>query len=162
MVFNMQSLIFVSSLVAVTVYLIVAAAEDRKYMEVTRWKHLIGFVPGVITLVTFGHKHTEMDIIFSLLFALGCVICGLVGIYGLADGFVFGNLTLWFGGIGGRMGIGVVVLIMVVACFWCFVDMVIRIKFTVKNIFGVKDVAFVPHILNGYVTVMIAVFIYSF
>ena len=42
------------------------------------------------------------DIGIILLFIGLWMLCGRIGIYGMADGFVFTNLTLFWGGIDGH------------------------------------------------------------
>ena len=63
----------------------------------------------------------------------------------MADGFVFANLTLFFGGIGGVAGVGMVILIMVLANFSGMVEILSRKMATKKNFREDKKIAFVPH-----------------
>jgi len=95
-----------------------------------------------------------------VLFALLCLVIGVMGIYGMADGFVFANLTLLFGGISGSAGVGMVILIMILACFSGLTEMLLRKMVTMAAFRQNKHIAFVPHILAGYMAVMIAWFIY--
>ena len=142
-------------MVAVTVYLTVAAIEDYKTCEVTRWKHLIGFVPGLFYFVWNAGRFTWMDIGMVIGFAAIFVVAGLLGVYGLADGFVLANLTLMFGGIGGAMGAGMVVLIMVLASFSFLVYRCICDRITIKRFMKDKGAAFIPHVAVGYALVWI-------
>lgn len=85
----------------------------------------------------------------------------MAGIYGMADGFVLANLTLFFGSITGGMGVGVVILIIVIAAFTfliCHVGKcIIRKKQIIKNMKG----ALVPHIFGGYITIMVILLLKS-
>lgn len=156
MEFSVKGIILIICIMAVTVYLAVAAIEDRKSMEVTRIRHLIGFVPAVTVFIQFFNKHTVVDVAIVFLFVVLFLICGKTGMYGLADGFVFSNLTLLFGGIGGVPGIGLVILIMILAEFSCLAEMLLCGKMTWTHFWKNKQVAFIPHILNGYMAVIIA------
>ena len=80
---------------------------------------------------------------------------GLFSVYGLADGFVLANLTLMFGGIGGAMGAGMVVLIMVLASFSFLVYRCICDRITIKRLMKDKGAAFIPHVSVGYALVWI-------
>lgn len=106
------SILFVCSILIVTAYLILTAREDARSFTVTRIKHLIGLIPALCILLMNGK-------------ALLCLVIGVMGIYGMADGFVFANLTLLFGGISGSAGVGMV-LIMILACFSGLMEMLLR------------------------------------
>lgn len=75
----------------------------------------------------------------------------------MADGFVFANLTLFWGGIGGVAGVGMVILIMVIAGFSGMVEILVRRQVTMKNFRENGKIAFVPHILVGYIIAFIKV-----
>ena len=115
MVFNIKSILLICCFVVMTIYLILTACEDSKSCQVTRFKHLIGFIPAVLSLLIYVKDQSLFDISIIALFVLLCLLIGMRGIYGMADGFVFANLVLLFGGIGGTAGIGLVVLIMILA-----------------------------------------------
>ena len=153
----MNTIIFIVCMVAVTVYLTVAAIEDYRTCEVTRWKHLIGFVPGLFYFVWNVGKFTWMDIGMVIGFAVIFVAAGLLGVYGLADGFVLANLTFWYGGIAGAMGSGMVVVIMVLASFSVLFYQLLKEGITWRKWKEDKGTAFIPHILMGYVTLCIVV-----
>lgn len=53
MEYSIKGTIFVICVLAVTMYLIMAAVEDGKNMEVIRVKHLMVFIPGVIVFIYF-------------------------------------------------------------------------------------------------------------
>ena len=152
---NVRGIFFLVCVVAVTVYLIVAAIEDAKSMEVTRRKHLIGFIPAVIVWMILAGESNTCDILMTILFAGLWLLCGKVGIYGLADGFVLANLSLLFGAIGGVVGNGLVILIMVLAAFSGMGEVLVRRLTTIKIFKENRKIAFVPHILIGYVVVTI-------
>ncbi len=151
---NMRGVVFLINIIAVTVYLAVTAIEDGRSCEVTRWKHLIGFAPAVSSFVINVKKHSFMEIGIVLVFMAFFVVIGYAGIYGVADGFVFANLSLLFGGIGGTAGIGVVTLILVIAGFSSFFCHIIKCIVQKKKIFQNVAVAFIPHIFLAYVIVM--------
>ena len=100
------------------------------------------------------------DLGMTVLFVLLCLIIGVLGIYGMADGFVFANLTVLFGGIGGSVGVSMVILIMILACFSGLTEMMLRKMITWADLKRNSHIAFVPHILTGYVSVMIALMIW--
>lgn len=152
---NMRGILFMVCVAAVMVYLIVAAMEDTKSMEVTRRKHLIGFIPTVIVWILFAGERNACDILMTILFAGIWLLCGKIGIYGMADGFVFANLALLFGAVGGVVGNGLVILIMVIAGFSGMGEILIRRMFTMKNFKEKRKIAFVPHIFVGYAVIVI-------
>lgn len=160
MVCSIRSILLPCSVLAMTVYLIVTAGEDSKSCEVTRVKHLIGFVPAGLCLLAYVKERSLFDIGMIVLFVLLCLFIGMKGIYGMADGFVFANLTLMFGGVGGTAGIGLVVLIMILACLSGMIEMLLRKMVTLANLRQNRHIAFVPHILVGYLAVMIALIIW--
>ena len=158
----MRGLVFLINIMSVTVYLAVTAIEDGRSCEVTRWKHLIGFVPAVSSFVINVKKHSFMDMGIVLAFAILFVVIGYAGIYGVADGFVFANLSLLFGGIGGTVGIGAVILIAVIAAFSAFFCHIVKCIMQKKKIFQNAAGAFIPHILFGYVVLTLGLIAYGF
>lgn len=150
---KMREVIFVLCVLAVTAYLAVAAWEDYKTCGITRWKHLIGLLPATILLCMRINVFSGLDFVIVLLFIGLYVLAGYIGIYGAADGFVFAILTLLFSSIGGVAGIGVVILIMVIAGFSFLVNHVVTCIVRRKNLFHNVAGAFVPHILVGYIVV---------
>ena len=160
MVFNIKSILLICCFVVMTIYLILTACEDSKSCQVTRFKHLIGFIPAVLSLLIYVKDQSLFDIGIIILFMLLCLLIGMKGIYGMADGFVFANLVLLFGGIGGTAGIGLVVLVMILACFSGMTEMLLRKMVTLTNFKQNRHIAFVRHILTGYVSVMIALVIW--
>lgn len=160
MVFNIRSILLLFIVVTMTIYLILTADEDSRSFEVTRNKHLIGFLPAVLSFLMYVKDRSLFDIGMIVLFVLLCLFIGIKGIYGMADGFVFANLSLLFGGVGGTAGIGLVILVMILACFSGMTEMLLRKMVTLTNFKQNRHIAFVPHILTGYVSVMIALFIW--
>lgn len=154
------SILFVCSILIVTAYLILTAREDARSFEVTRIKHLMGLIPAMCILLLNLKKLSLFDFGMTVLFVLLCVIIGVLGIYGMADGFVFANLTVLFGGIGGSTGVSMVILIMILACFSGLTEMMLRKMITWADLKRNSHIAFVPHILTGYVSVMIALMIW--
>ena len=154
------SILFVCSILIVTAYLILTAREDARSFEVTRIKHLMGLIPAMCILLLNLKKLSMFDLGMTVLFVLLCLMIGVLGIYGMADGFVFANLTVLFGGIGGSTGVGMVILIMILACFSGFAEMLLRKMVTWADLKRNSHIAFVPHILTGYVSVMIALMIW--
>ena len=154
------SILFVCSIITVTLYLILTAREDARSFEVTRINHLLGLIPAMCILLLNLKKLSLFDFGMTVLFVLLCLIIGVLGIYGMADGFVFANLTVLFGGIGGSAGVSMVILIMILACFSGLTEMLLRKMVTAAAFKQKKHVAFVPHILTGYVAVVIALFIW--
>ena len=160
MVFNIKSILLICSFVVTTIYLILASNEDSKSCEVTRLKHLIGLVPAGLSMLIYVKGRSLFDIGIIVLFVLLCLLIAMRGIYGMADGFVFANLTLLFGGVGGVAGVGLVVLIMILACFSGMIEMLLQKMLTWAELKRNSHIAFVPHILTGYASVMIALFIW--
>ena len=160
MAYSIKGIIFIICALAVTVYLVVAAIEDAKSMKVTRGKHLMGFIPAVATCLLYARERNIYDLGIIILFVCLWMLCGWIGVYGMADGFVFANLTLFWGGIGDVAGVGVVILIMVLAGFSGFVEIFVRKLATMRNFKENRRIAFVPHILNGYLAVIIGLYIW--
>ena len=152
---NMKEYIFLVCILTVTVYLAVAAIEDYKTCEVTRWKHLIGLFPATISIIPNMKIHSMIDFAIILAFSVIFIGIGIAGVYGMADGFVLANLTLYFGSIAGDMGVGVVIIILIIAAFSfliCHAGKCFIYKEQIsRNIKG----ALIPHILAGYIAVMI-------
>ena len=160
MVCDMKSMLLIGSFVATATYLILAAVEDSQSFQVTRWKHLIGMIPALLLTLVYIGERSVLDMGMILLFVLLWVFLGRRKVYGMADGFVFVNLTVLFGSIGGVAGIGLVILILILACFSGMAEMLLRKMVTVAAFKRKKYIAFVPHILTGYVAVVIALFIW--
>lgn len=159
MVFNVKGMILVSGFMIMTSYLLIAANEDARSMHVTRWKHLIGLSAAVIFSISFIGDRTVTEICATLLIAGIMLIAGAFRIYGMADGYVLGNLTIFMGSICGMTGVGAVILIMILASFSAMTEMFLRKMLTISNMRRNLHIAFVPHIWNGYVAVMVALFI---
>ncbi len=157
MEYSIKGIIFIICVLAVTVYLLVVAIEDAISMEVTRAKHLIGFIPAVVVWILCASERNIYDIGIIILFIGLRILCGWIRVYGMADGFVFANLTLFWGGIGGVAGVGMVILIMVLAGFSGMVEILVRKLTTLKNFKENWKIAFVPHILVGYAIVLMGV-----
>lgn len=151
MEYSIKGIIFAVCGLAVTVYLIVAAIEDGRSMEVTRGKHLIGLIPAVMVWLLYIGERDFFDVGMVVLFIGLWWLCGRIRVYGMADGFVYSNLTLFWGGIGGVSGVGMVILIMVLAGFSGMVEILIRKLATINNFKENRKIAFVPHILVGYI-----------
>lgn len=160
MEFRIKGILLLCCVLVVTVYLIITAIEDSKSYEVTRIKHLYGFVPAGVCILLYIRDRSLFDIGIIALFVIVCLLIGMKGIYGMADGFVFANLTLLFGGVGGTAGIGLVILIMILACFSGMTEMLLRKMVSLAAFRQNRHIAFVPHILAGYIAVMIALFIW--
>ncbi len=135
--------------------MVLAALEDYKSLEVTRWKHLIGLIPALLCLYVGSGKHPMADYVFILVFVVLFLAFGHIRIYGLADGFVLANLTLLFGSIGGVTGIGAVVVIMVLAAFSMVICHIGKAIVKKKGLLQNYAMAFVPHLCVGYVAVAI-------
>ena len=157
----MKEILFILSVLAVTVYLTVAAWEDHKTCEVTRWKHLIGGIPVVLLLCSKYSQHSWQEYALILVFSLLFVLAGCVGVYGMADGYVLMILVLLFASIGGVMGIGMVILIMVIAGFSFVLTHLIKCIVKRRRLFQNMAAAFIPHILVGYVLIWIGVMIHA-
>ena len=160
MVYSIKSILLFCSFVVMTIYLVLTAREDCKSLEVTRLKHLIGFIPAELTLLIYVKNQSLFDAGMIALFVLLCLLIGMKGIYGMADGFVFANLVLLFGGISGVAGIGIVILIMILACFSGMIEMLLKKMVTLEKCRRNNHIAFVPHILIGYLAVMIGLSIW--
>lgn len=151
----MREAIFTLCILAVTVYLAVTALEDYKTCEVTRWKHLIGGIPAVLMYLINMSKYSPEENILVIGFSLVYVAIGFAGVYGFADGLVLANLSMFFGGIGGAVGSGVVLLIVVIAAFSFLICHVIRSMVAKQKVFQKMAGALVPHIMVGYIIVVL-------
>lgn len=160
MVCDMKSMLLIGSFVATATYLILVAVEDSKSFQVTRWKHLIGMIPALLLTLVYIGERSVLDMGMILLFVLLWMFFGKRKVYGMADGFVFVNLTILFGAIGGMAGIGLVILILILACFSGMAELFLRKMVTVASFQAKKHIAFVPHILTGFLAVMAALFIW--
>ena len=160
MVYSIRSALVFCSFLVMTIYLMITASEDSKSCEVTRLKHLIGFVPAGTMLLIYVKDRSLVDLGVLALFILLCLLIGAKGIYGMADGFVFANLIVLFGGMSGIAGIGLVILIMILACFSGMIELLLQKFMTGARLIGKKHIAFIPHILTGYMSVMIALIIW--
>ena len=156
---DMKESLLLLSIMAVTVYLTVAAWEDYKTCEVTRWKHLIGGIPAILLLCTKYNQYSCQEYGMILAFSLLYVLAGYMGAYGMADGYVFMILTLHFGSIGGLAGIGIVILIMIMAAFSFLVCHVLKCVITHTRIRNVSG-AMIPHIFVGYMSAFIGMIFY--
>ena len=156
----MRGILFWVCVLAVTVYLAVAAWEDYKTCEVTRWKHLIGGIPAIFLLCTRYHLYSWHENALILVYAMLFILAGRIGVYGMADGYVFMILTLFCGSIGGRAGIGAVILIMTVAGGSFLINHLAGCVAKKEKLFCNMASAFIPHILIGYVAIWIGVFEY--
>ena len=157
----MREILFISCILAVTVYLAVTAWEDYKTCEVTRWKHLVGGIPALLYFFLNCNRYSIEENIAVIFFAVLYTVVGYAGIYGFADGLVLGILTLFFGSIGGPWGSGAVVLIMVIAAFSFFSCHVVKSVVKHKKIFVNMAGALIPHICVGYVVVLLIVALYG-
>jgi len=157
----MKESLFVLCALAVTVYLTVAAWEDYKTCEVTRWKHLIGGIPAICLFCTQCGQHSWQEYAMTFAFSLLFVLAGCLGAYGMADGYVFMILTLFFGSMGGMTGIGMVILIMITAGFSFLIHHLVKCMIKRRKLFQNMAAALIPHILIGYGIVWAGVFIYA-
>lgn len=160
MVYSFKSIIWISCFVIMTFYLIWTANEDAGSMEVTRIKHLTGFILAVLMMIVNAGTYSWFDFGIICIFVLLCLLMGMNRLYGMADGFVFANLVLLFGGISGATGIGVVILIMILASFSGMIEMLLRKMVTLADFRKNRQIAFVPHILTGYLAVMMGLSIW--
>ncbi len=149
----MGILIF-AELLAATVYMQAVALEDSRTCQVTRWKHLIGFLPAITLLIINPYRLRVVDYACILLFTLLFFLFAGIKVYGLADGFVLANLTLLFGGIGGLAGVGMVILIIIIASMsmlLCHAFQAVRKK---QKVLINASGAFIPHLLTGYLAAL--------
>ena len=151
----MQQNVFLLCVLAVTAYLAVTAWEDHKTCEVTRWKHLIGLVPASCISVFRLDYHSFMECAIILAFSVAYILIGYLGVYGKADGFVFAILSLFFGGIGGLAGIGIVILIMVLSAISFMVKHIVVCISRKEKLFRNVAGAYIPHIFVGYLGVAV-------
>ena len=157
----MKEILFVLCVLAVTAYLAVTAWEDFKTCEITRWKHLIGLIPAFILLCMRMNTFSGLELIIVLVFIVLYVIAGYCGIYGVADGFVFAILTLLFGAVGGVAGIGIVIIIMIIAGFSFVINHLVICMIKKKRVFQNVASAFVPHILVAYIFTWTGLLMYA-
>ena len=157
----MKEILFVLCVVAVTVYLIVTAWEDYETCEITRWKHFIGLLPAMILFCMRMDTFSWIEFVIIIIFVTMYVLVGYLGIYGVADGFVFAILTMLFGAVGGVTGIGIVIIIMIIAGFSFMINHLVTCMIRKKRLFRNVAAAFVPHILVGYIFAWIGLLIYA-
>lgn len=157
----MKEILFVLCVLAVTAYLAVTAWEDYKTCEITRWKHLLGLIPATILLFMRMNTFSGIEFIIVLVFIALYVLAGYLGIYGVADGFVFAILTLLFGAVGGVAGIGIVIIIMIIAGFSFVMNHLVICMIKKKRVFQNVAAAFVPHILVGYIITWTGLLMYA-
>lgn len=157
----MKEILFVLCVVAVTAYLAVTAWEDFRTCEITRWKHLLGLIPAVILLCIRMNTFSGIEFIIVLGFSTLYVLAGYLGVYGIADGFVFAILTLFFGAVGGVAGIGIVIIIMIIAGFSFIMNHLVICMIIKKRVFQNLAAAFVPHILMGYILTWTGLLMYA-
>ncbi len=150
---------FLLSFIVLSVYMIIVATEDLKTCEVTRWKHLIGLAAALISMALGFNRHLRMDYILIFVCMAVFILAGCVGAYGLADGFVLSNLTLFYGFIGGMEGVGLVCVIIIIASFSMLISHVVRAVRKKEQIFINRTAAFIPHLFVGYVAVMGLLFV---
>ena len=155
---SMREIMYLLCVFAVTVYLAVAAWEDHKSCEVTRWKHLIGGIPSVMLFVMNMGRFSLEENAMILAFAGIYVVIGYVGLYGFADGLVLSILSLFFGSIGGCAGGGAVLLIAVISAFSFMIFHAAKCLWKHRKIFQNMSGPLIPHIFVGY-TAVIAVMI---
>ena len=98
-----------------------------------------------------------MILAFSFLF----VLIGSLGAYGMADGYVFMILTLFWGSVGGLAGIGMVILIMIIAGFSFLIHHLVKCMVNKGKLFQNMAAALIPHILIGYGIIWAGIFIYA-
>lgn len=157
----MREILFVVCVLAVTVYLTVTAWEDHKTCEVTRWKHLIGGIPAIYLLCSRYVLLSWQE--YAILFAFSSlyILAGCMGVYGMADGYVLSVLNLFFCSIGGVSGSGIVVLVMIAASVSFLIIHLVRSVVKRRRLFSNMTGAFVPHILVGYVSAWMVLFLYA-
>ena len=157
----MKEILLVVCVVAVTAYLAVTAWEDFRTCEITRWKHLLGLIPATILLCTRMNTFSGIEFIIVLVFIALYVLAGYLGIYGVADGFVFAILTLFFGAVGGVAGIGIVIIIIIIAGFSFLINHLVTCMIRKKRLLQNVATAFVPHIFVGYIFAWIGLIMYA-
>ncbi len=155
---RMRGIVFILSFIMLTVYMVITAAEDFKTCQVTRWKHLIGLMAALISMALGFNHYPGMDYILIFICMAVFILAGCAGAYGLADGFVLSNLTLFYGFIGGMAGIGVVLVLIIIASVSMLINHVIRAVVKKERIFVDRTAAFIPHLFVGYVAVMGMIF----
>lgn len=154
----MEKVVFLLCVFAVTVYLAVTAWEDHKTCQVTRWKHLIGGIPAILSFfVSISCRGLEENVMI-LAFSAIYVVVGFVGVYGFADGLVLANLSLFLGSIGGVCGSGAVLLIMILAAFSFLLCHVVKSVTTQGKVFRNITGALIPHVFIGYLVIVLIVF----
>jgi len=151
----MRSVIFVLCVLVVTAYLAVVAWEDHKTCEVTRWKHLLGLSPAIILFCMKISEFSRLEVVLLFVFVSMYVLFGYLGVYGVADGFVLAILTLSFGAVGGVAGIGIVIVIMIVAGFSFMINHLFICMRKKRKLFQNVAAAFLPHIFVGYIFICV-------
>ena len=157
---DMEKIVFFMCVMAVTVYLTVAAWEDHKSCEVTRWKHLIGGIPAIFLFLWNLNSHSWEENVMILAFSTLYIVLGYAGAYGFADGLVLANLSVFFGSIGGIYGSGMVLVIMILAAFSFLLCHLGKCVVEHKKVSGNITGALVPHILVGYLIVALVMLRY--
>jgi len=89
------------------------------------------------------------------------VLAGYLGVYGVADGFVFAILTLFFSAVGGVAGVGIAIIIMIIAGFSFIINHLVICIIKKKRVFQNLAAAFVPHIWVGYILTWTGLLMYA-
>lgn len=139
MVFSAKGMILASGLMIMTIYLFIAAKEDAKSFQVTRWKHLLGLLADVVLLIIFMKERSILEFAIMISFMVSALVAARIKIYGLADGFAIANMLLFFGSISGIIGIGLVILILILACFSAMAKIIFGKNTTLKKL-GEKNI----------------------
>ncbi len=151
---DMKSILFIIALEIFTSYMTMAAVEDFKTCQVTRWKHLIGLISSLACLLICFDRNLMLDYMLLPVFMAIFILVGIRKVYGLADGFVFANLTLLLGGIGGLAGVGAVIILMIVAAFLYLIFYIGRAVIGKAKLFENTASAFIPYIYASYIGVV--------
>lgn len=154
---RIQGIIFIISTAAMTVYLCMTAVEDHRTCMVTRWKHLIGFIPAVLLETAMLQSRSKADTALTAVLTLIFLSAGMIGAYGLADGFVMANLTLYFGAVSGSFGAFLSWIVFLLAGVLFTLHKIVRAGFCVRRMTENGMGAFIPYIAAAYGSVLLMI-----
>lgn len=149
----MTIILSIISLFIFLFYLYFCAYEDWKTCYVQRWKHLIGLSASILMIIAF-HNISFHTLKYILLYLIFYFVLGILKVYGMADGFVFMNMTLFLSSLFGIYSIFITIIIQIISCFLSLIFRLIRKLFKIKT-----NLSFIPYITFTFTIFIIIFFI---
>lgn len=145
-----------------TAYLLWCAAEDYKTCLVRRGKHLSGLVITLILYACYRRQFDLWELGTIFLEAAGCLVFAYYHMYGLADGFVLGNMTFFWAALCGVYGIGITFLTELLAGAMALIFMLLRDGFRTWREAAKARIAFIPFLTAAFLTVVFSLILLYF